>query len=286
MDHAASSVLGQLDAPGLVVIPVSELEAADPELQAVKATRTLREYCWTAKPSLCRFVLERSNVNEIVIQVDADTKFFCDPFTFFAEIGSASILMVTHGFPPETNWAETEGFYNGGFVGFRRDEQGTAAVAWWRERSLEWCYDRREEGRKGGQKYLDGWPDRFAGVQVLEPPRAGLALWNGSRFSFEDRDGQLFASGHAVGFYHYSELDVLIRPNALRRPALRRRGYEPGPGPEDLMWKIPRWYGTSATEKAIVWKPYIQELSEAFADLRRFDETLSATRDQVKRLKA
>jgi hypothetical protein len=52
------------------------------------------------------------------------------------------------------------------------------------------------------------------------------------------------------------------------------------------MWKIPRWYGTSATEKAIVWKPYIQELSEAFADLRRFDETLSATRDQVKRLKA
>lgn len=155
MDDEASSVLSHLDAPGLVVIPLSELEAADPDLQAVKATRTLREYCWTAKPSLCSFVLDRSSANEIVIQVDGDIKFFCDPFSLFEELRSASIVLVTHGFPPETNWAESEGVYNGGFVGFRRDEQGAAAVAWWREQSLEWCYDRREEGRKGGQKYLD-----------------------------------------------------------------------------------------------------------------------------------
>jgi hypothetical protein len=269
MDEVASSVLGQLDAPGLVVVPLSELEAADPDLLAVKPTRTLVEYCWTAKPSLCSFVLERSNPLEIVTYVDADINFFCDPFSSFEELHSASIVVVTHGFPPETGWETTEGIYNAGFVGFRRNDHGTSALAWWRSQSLEWCYDRREEGRKGGQKYLDDWTERFAGVQVLEPPAAGLALWNGSRFSLESRGDQLIADGQVVSFYHYSELDLKIRPSAFRRLVLHRRGYERAPGPDGLMWRIPRWYGTSPTERAIVWKPYIRELSEVVRELRQ-----------------
>lgn len=84
-----------------------------------------------------------------------------------------------------------------------------------------------------------------------------------------------------VSFYHYSELDLLIQPNALRRLALRRRRYEAVPGSAGLIWRIPRWYGTSATEKGIAWNPYMQEFGEAVRELMRLDGKLSSTRDQV-----
>ena len=70
------------------------------------------------------------------------------------------------------------GIYNVGWVSVRRRDDGIAALRWWRERCIEWCYDRVEGDRFADQRYLDRLPELFAGVHVIEHLGANLAPWN------------------------------------------------------------------------------------------------------------
>ena len=79
--------------------------------------------------------------------------------------------------------------YNVQFMTFRRDARGLEALHWWRDRCIEWCYYRVEDGKLGDQKYLDDWPERFDGVHVLEHPGGGLAPWNVENYELARRNG-------------------------------------------------------------------------------------------------
>ena len=50
---------------------------------------------------------------------------------------------------------------------FRSDATGRAALEWWRERCIEWCFARYEDGKMGDQLYLNDWQARFGGVRLL-----------------------------------------------------------------------------------------------------------------------
>ena len=51
-DEEAERILGLLSLPHLSVLPLAELERADPALLAAKADRNRFEYCCTATPAL------------------------------------------------------------------------------------------------------------------------------------------------------------------------------------------------------------------------------------------
>jgi hypothetical protein len=67
---------------------------------------------------------------------------------------------------------------------FDNTEQGLKVLNWWRDRCLEWCFNRFEDGKFGDQKYLDDWTDRFEGIHVLKHLGGGLAPWNVQQYSF------------------------------------------------------------------------------------------------------
>jgi hypothetical protein len=208
LDERTKSYLTDKALPGIVAISRSELETYDPELLATRATRTLVEYYFTSTPSWLRFLFARFADVDLLTYVDADFLFFSSPEPLFDEMGDASIAVVEHRFPPALRHQEDRGRFNVGWLSFRRDEEGLACVSWWRERCIEWCYDRIEGDKFADQKYLDQWPRLFPKLVVLQHKGVNVAPWNldDARFHVDHAkpriDEQPLICFHFHGFKH------------------------------------------------------------------------------------
>jgi len=256
-DEISAAVLDNLRQDNLRVMELREVEASDPGLLAVKKGRSRAEYCWTAVPSVCLHLLNQGL--DSLTFVDADLRFFTDPAVLAEQSRGASIVIVPHGF--QRSWrshASWAGRYNCGYLFFRGDAAGFAALRWWRERCLEWCYDRAEPDRFSNQRYLDDWPERFDGVHVVGHPGAGLAPWNDARFKLDRSEGRLRVEGQPLVFYHFQSA------------AIRRAGAVTG------HWPVNRTHlvdcrGLVITRRHLVpsrveewlWQPYLAELAAA-----------------------
>src|SRR5438067_2518014 len=102
MDRESETVLAQRRSSTFIPIPVRDLERYDRALAEVKPSRSLPEYCWTLKASLCLYVLDREPDVALIAYVDADHAFASDPTPVFEELGSDSILLVPHRVAGET----------------------------------------------------------------------------------------------------------------------------------------------------------------------------------------
>ena len=174
IDEATKGFFDELSLPWVVVVDMRELEASDPELLQTRSTRTNAEYCWTAKASACLHTFRLEPDVDMLTYLDSDLMFFHDPEPLFHELGTESILIVPHRNPARLQWWDNWGVYDAGSITFRRDETGMSALRWWRERCLEWCFARLEDGKSGDQTYLDDWPTRFPGTHVLGHVGGGL----------------------------------------------------------------------------------------------------------------
>jgi len=206
MDEASHAALRELQWPEITPISLTEFERDDPQLRQAKATRSLVEYYFTCSPSLPLYVLNRWAEVNLITYLDADLFFFGDLEPLFDELGDASVGMIPHRFSPRVQDRSQFGTYNVGWLSFRRDEDGLACLAWWRERCLEWCYTRVEGNRYADQKYLNEWPARFNGVRILEHEGANVGPWNLGRHRITERDGSIWVDEHPLIFFHFSSL--------------------------------------------------------------------------------
>jgi hypothetical protein len=134
--------------------------------------------------------------------------FFSSPEPIFAEAGDATIILTAHRDLPEFNISANAGIYNVQFMRFRRNSEGLRSLKWWRERCIEWCFDRVEDNKFGDQKYLDDWPERFTGVHVLQHLGAGVAPWNSAQYSFKKIEHKVYVENQILIFYHFHALKL------------------------------------------------------------------------------
>ncbi len=229
MDEALERALARLAPPGLRPIPLREVE--DSRLLAAKADRSAREYCWTATAFTFDAVFERCPDARRVTYLDADLFFFDSPRPIFGEFerSGAAVLVTEHGYDPVYDLSGIVGRFCVQFLTMDRSARAAAARRWWQDRVLEWCYDRREPGRFGDQKYLDSWPELFGdAVHVLSRRELALAPWNAR-----------MESARAGGdprpvFYHFHSFRIV----APRRARTVEGGYAiPRP-----VWRLYREY--------------------------------------------
>jgi len=161
MDRMAYEALTMLELPDVHPIALTDYERGDKELLEAKQNRTLIEYYFTCSPSLPLFILDNHRDVDLITYLDADLFFFADPTPVFDELGDRAIGIIGHRFPASLRGLERFGVYNVGWLSFRRNAHALACLRWWRERCLEWCFDRYEDGRFADQKYLDDWPSDF-----------------------------------------------------------------------------------------------------------------------------
>uniref|UniRef100_UPI00307F3137 glycosyl transferase n=1 Tax=Ignavibacterium sp. TaxID=2651167 RepID=UPI00307F3137 len=208
-DSRTFHILKKMSLKKATIIPLSEFE--DEELLKVKPTRSVAEYCWTSTSSTIHYVLENFNADNCTY-VDADVFFYSSPKPIFDELGNKSILITEHRYSPQYNKELKAGKYCVQFVTFKKDENGMKALRWWRDRCLEWCYARYEDGKFGDQLYLDDWTERFEGVHVLQHLGGGLAAWNVQQYEFKVVNDKIYGIEKLSGkefeviFYHFHYL--------------------------------------------------------------------------------
>ena len=274
MDSTTVDVLAKMALPGLDPVSLGELEEFDRDLLAVKPSRSQVEYCWTATPSVCLAALAREPHLEGITYLDADLAFHGDPGLLFDEIGDRSTAIVPHRYAPQwRHFEEVSGVYNVEWVTFRRDADGLEALTWWRERCLEWCYARFEDGKYGDQKYLDDWPTRFQGVHVLEHPGGGLAPWNVEMVELwrDPAKDSVMVDDVPLVFFHHHGLRLIGGSEVVRRVGALAGAYgvTPRPGGGKLVWRSS--YPIAGPQRELLWEPYLRGLATAYEDIRRVD---------------
>jgi len=77
-------------------------------------------------------------------------------------------------------------------------------LRWWRERCIEWCYDRVEDDRFADQRYLDRMPEMFSGIHVISHLGANLAPWNLADCRLEWNNGRIqIERRYQLVFFHF-----------------------------------------------------------------------------------
>jgi hypothetical protein len=186
LDGACHETLQRLDLPQMRLLNLAELET--PELLAVKPGRSRAEYCWTLTPWSIQWVFEAEQTVQRVTYLDADVFFLKSPAPIFAEFEASGcgVLITEHGYAPEYDQTPTSGLYCVQFLPVVRG-LGESILHWWRDRCIEWCFAKFENGLFGDQKYVE----RFASISPevvlpVGPDSRFQAPWNCSVFKFSD----------------------------------------------------------------------------------------------------
>lgn len=230
LDETAYDLLESLDLNGIHPVELAELELFDPELSAVENNRTAAEYYFTCKSAFVNYLFETAAPLGITY-LDSDLYFFRSPAELRLEERDTSVLVHSHNFPSNRGYiADRVGRYNAGFISVRNDETGRRCIEDWRERCLDWCYDRVEDGKFADQKYLDDWPDRW-NADIIHNPGVGTARWNLERWSFSVYDDTVFVDDDPLVFYHFEALQRLSErvwnPHASLPPTVEHHIYRP-----------------------------------------------------------
>lgn len=224
LSEACHRALLKLALPHLVPVRLADFEEANPDVAATRPSRSQIEYYFTCSPAWLLFVLESNEDAEWATYLDSDLFFFASPDPVFEEMKDAAFGIIPHRFSRGLEDQRRFGIYNVGWVSARKRGEGIAALRWWRERCIEWCYDRVEGDRFADQRYLDRMPETFGGVHVISHLGANLAPWNiadcrlewnGGRVEIERRYPLLFFHFYGVkrsGDYYFNSHRIYRAP--------------------------------------------------------------------------
>jgi hypothetical protein len=216
-DDKSKSILDDLKLEHVTIVSLAEFE--NEQLLAVKSSRTKGEYCWTCTPSTIYYCIQKFNLDHCTY-IDADLCFYQNPNILVDEMGNSSILITEHRYTRKYDQSSASGIYCVQFITFKNTNQGLKALIWWKDRCIEWCYARIEDGKFGDQKYLDDWTQRFEGVHVLEHLGGGVAPWNVQQYIITEQSGSvltrykckevplIFFHFHYVKFYKGNRVDL------------------------------------------------------------------------------
>lgn len=153
-----------------------------PELLSVKPTRNKAEYCWTCSPSVTWYFLEKYNLTDITY-LDSDLYFMNDPKIIVDEIGDMAIAVTEHN----NIDSSASGRFCVQYMYFKNNDEGCKALKWWRDKCIEWCFARYEDGKYGDQAYIESFPIRYKSLCIVQNRGAGIAPWNVMQYSYTDK---------------------------------------------------------------------------------------------------
>ncbi|MDR6550711.1 glycosyltransferase [Paenibacillus qinlingensis] len=191
-------------------------KALGDDVLAIKKTRKIHEYCWTLKPIFLEHLMMTHPSATRLTYLDCDLYFWNDPSIIFENQPDCSVLLS----PEEKynpSWSDSftrymqkvTGYYNSGYISFKKDEMGLACLAWWKEKCMERCEIKPTEGFFGDQKYLDQVPKLFPSSCDITTPGVNIGIWNDLKFQFTEDEDSVYVNEHRLIFYHFCGLRMV-----------------------------------------------------------------------------
>ncbi|MDP4181195.1 MAG: hypothetical protein Q8942_08905 [Bacillota bacterium] len=204
LHEEVKSLLEKISLKNATIITLDDIEKDDAELLLIKESRSDKEYAWTSKASACLYILKRYTEVDHIVWLDGDTFFYSNPDTIFDEWGNYSIMLTEERWrEPHKKMGVTNGFYNTGFMGFKRDANALKCLQWFRARLLEWCYDKWENGLWSDQVYVNDWLNRFENVGVIKNMGVNVTPYIIGGSKVDMHDGSIYIDNEELVFFHY-----------------------------------------------------------------------------------
>ncbi len=221
MDDKCYDVLKTLNYKNLV--PIRMVDFEDEELLRVKPLRSMGEYCWTCSSSLIRYVLSTFHT-DYCTYIDADLYFYSDPSVIVKEMQekNASVQVIGHRFHKSLEIAQCNlvGKYCVEFNTFKNDADGLRLLEIWRNQCLKHCSIDGDGIYWGDQKYQDNWCSDYPFCIETQQAGAGVAPWNVSQYSWQDRDNtsiilEYEGKKYPLIFYHFENIQY-VKARSIR----------------------------------------------------------------------
>lgn len=208
MDNETYEIMKRLKLEHVTLITLSDIE--DEQLKRIKKERTFSEYCYTIKPWLLLYVLNKHLDIERVCYVDSDIYFYADPDRMFSGYDACSVLISRHDYTIDNEIQSNKtGKYNSGLCSFNRDKIGCACLEWWKQRCENWCFLKIEEDKFTDQKYLEDFPVIFNRVCEFNHPGVNVAFWNHGGREIKKQNDKYLINDTELICYHFSNFRML-----------------------------------------------------------------------------
>jgi len=209
MDRKCQDILLALGFEYLKVECIDDVRSA--QLDEARGNRSRAEFCWTCGSFFTEYFLHKYELPHITY-LDSDLMFFSSPQVVFDELERKNASV---GLAPHFTKSELFGRYCVQFVYFKNDPDGIAALSWWKEECLKWCYSKLEDGKYGDQKYLDRFAELFGNVCEIENRGVGIAYWNMDSYRY-GHDKVLYKGMQwPVVFFHYSGINISVKDGVM-----------------------------------------------------------------------
>lgn len=202
-DRECYEKLQSLNLKKTIICQLEDFETK--ELLNIKKSRTKAEYCWTCGPSVIEFFIDKYNLDNCTY-LDSDLMFVNSPQIIFDEFNDNTSVAITEHFHEEV----LGGRYCVQFMYFKNDVYGREALGWWKNKCIEWCYAKFENGKYGDQKYLDDFPVLFQNVYIVKNRGAGIAPWNMNMYQYQQSENALVYKSvrYDCVFFHFHGIKI------------------------------------------------------------------------------
>ena len=167
-------------------------------------------------------------------------------------------MIIPHRFSVNRKEKEKKaGTFNVSMLTFRCDKNGLACLMWWREKCIEWCFNRLENNKLGDQFYLNEFPKLFKKVHVLKYSGANVAPWNITQYKVSSNSSAIYVDGVLLVFFHFLGLKLYDKKFML--PATSPLGY-----------------GDHSLYRKLIYEIYFKEMYNQTINVRKIDANFSS----------
>lgn len=225
LDQESKVMIEKLNLPDATAINIEEI--GNKALMRTRPARSNTEFAMSSKSAFMSYLLSSGKVKdgEALILSDVDIHFFPGAWDYIESMHKAkefSIFMTPHNFPAKKRYLIPEvGYYNGGFIYFRINEESKDCIHSYAREATEWTYlwHDYDNDRHSDQKFMDKWGKLYRGLHEVTHKGVNVGTWNIENYKItQDTKGNFFIDEYPLVCYHYHGLKLYFNRKGRIRP--------------------------------------------------------------------